>query len=317
MHFPFLKSLLWANATAGIRSPPELQVVTSSGIINGKYNNTAETVRGFIGIPYAEPPVGSLRWAPPIPKVSQDLIDASSFSNPCAQVYLYSKQSIYTVLPYKIWNSANMSEDCLYMNIWAPSIRHKQRNKGKEAAVMMFIYGGSFFSGSGSVGYYDGSYLVQDNEDIIVVTFNYRLTVFGYPNSPGLDPKKQNLALMDQYHRDPLVSAIALHSGTAPLLVTPANRENWNNLSTDLGCGAGADSLDCMRQVSQTRILEARARGNYTFYPVLDDVLVFSDYAARARRGQLARLVSMAIRNLLAGLTKRAIPANTSWNERA
>ncbi|KAK9854239.1 hypothetical protein MYU51_004095 [Penicillium brevicompactum] len=197
MYALLLIYLILRDTTAQVIPPEELQVVTSSGVINGIYNNTESTVRGFIGIPYAEPPVGSLRWAPPIPKSSEDLIDASTFSDPCAQVYIYSNQSIWSVLPYKIWNSANMSEDCLYLNVWAPSKRRDEKRRNK-AAVMMFIHGGSYFSGSGSVGYYDGTYLVQDNEDIIVVTFNYRLTVFGFPNSPGLDPKKQNLGLMDQ-----------------------------------------------------------------------------------------------------------------------
>lgn len=171
MYFPLFLSLLWAKATSHIHPPLELQIVTSSGIISGKYNNTAETVRGFIGIPYAEPPVGSLRWTPPLPKLSHNLVDASSFSNPCAQVYIYSNHSIWNVLPYKIWNKANISEDCLYLNIWAPSAKRKRQKREEKAAVMMFIHGGSFFSGSGSVGYYDGTYLVQDNEDIIVVTF--------------------------------------------------------------------------------------------------------------------------------------------------
>lgn len=163
--------LPWGHATSQVNEPSELQVVTSSGIINGIYNNTAKTVRGFIGIPHAEPPLGSLRWAPPRPKSSGNLVDASYFSSPCAQVYTYSNESIWSVLPYKIWNSANMSEDCLYMNIWAPSVKHQSRNRERKATVMMFIHGGSYASGSGSVGYYDGTYLVQDNEDIVVVTF--------------------------------------------------------------------------------------------------------------------------------------------------
>lgn len=79
------------------------------------------------------------------------------------------------------------------------------------------------------------------------------------------------------------------------MLVTPSNNENWNNLSTDLDCGIGAKSHNCMSQVPAMKILEARAHGNYSFYPVVDNVLVFPDYAARARRGKLARLVSTAV----------------------
>jgi len=170
-HLFLIFCLYWCKAIALVSQPPELQIKTSSGIINGKYNNTAQTVRGFIGIPYAEPPVGKLRWAPPRPKAPPSSpIDAFSFSNPCAQVYTYSNESIWSILPYKIWNSANMSEDCLYMNVWVPSIKRQNKRKQK-AAVMMFIHGGSYASGSGSVGYYDGTNLVQDNEDIVVVTF--------------------------------------------------------------------------------------------------------------------------------------------------
>jgi carboxylesterase type B len=169
-HIFLIFCLIWIQAAAQVGQPPELHIKTSSGIINGKYNNTAQTVRGFIGVPYAEPPVGRLRWEPPRPKSPPSHpIDAFSFSNPCAQVYTYSNESIWSILPYKIWNAANMSEDCLYMNIWAPSTKH--HSKKRKAAVMMFIHGGSYASGSGSVSYYDGTNLVQDDEDIIAVTF--------------------------------------------------------------------------------------------------------------------------------------------------
>jgi carboxylesterase type B len=169
--------LLWivlqaaSSAAIPVNHSPELRVVTSSGIVNGIYNNTAQTVRGFIGIPYAEPPVGRLRFAPPQSKPpARHPIDVSSFSDPCPQVYTYSNESIWSILPYKIWNSANMSEDCLYINIWTPSSKH-QIKRARNAAVMMFIHGGGYGSGSGSVAFYDGTNLVRDNEDIIVVTF--------------------------------------------------------------------------------------------------------------------------------------------------
>lgn len=69
-----------------------------------------------------------------------------------------------------------------------------------------------------------------------------------------------------------------------------------------------------MRQVPIMKILETRAHGNYNFYPVLDERLVFSDYPARARRGQLARLVSMGVMDVTAELMKRIIPAYTGRN---
>lgn len=169
--FNFL--LLGVNLAGALESQSELRVMTSSGLVNGKYNNSAQTVRGFIGIPYAEPPVKELRFAPPQAKSpSAHPIDASSFSCPCPQIYSYSNESIWSVLPYEIWNSAEMSEDCLYVNIWAPSNNHRGNRKAdKKAAVMMFIHGGGFTTGAASVAFYDGTNLVQNNDNVIVVTF--------------------------------------------------------------------------------------------------------------------------------------------------
>ncbi|KXG46616.1 Carboxylesterase, type B [Penicillium griseofulvum] len=224
------------------------------------------------------------------------------------------------------------------MNIWAPSVKHQ----GQELhAVMIFIHGGSYDSGGSSAAYYDGTDLVQ-NHDVIVVTLNYRLNVFGFPNSPDIDPSKQNLGLLDQrlaiewvhqniakfggdpnrillfgqsagaasvdiysyaYPDDPLVSALALESGTAPLLTTAPDHQNWNGLSIALGCGVGDKSFKCMSQVPMMKIVEARAKGVYTFFPIVDDVLVFSDYSARAKSGKLARLPT------LAGINEREVTA--------
>lgn len=94
-----------------------------------------------------------------------------------------------------------------------------------------------------------------------------------------------------QYPDDPIVSALALHSGTAPLLTSAPDHQSWNELSTALGCGVGAGSFQCMKQVPMMKIVETRANGSYRFYPIVDNVLVFSDYAARAKMGKLAKLV--------------------------
>lgn len=173
MHLFLILGAFWSNvaAVAGHR-PSELRVVTSSGFVNGIYNDSAHTVRAFLGIPYAEPPIQELRWAPPHPKSPPGRpIDASSFSSPCPQVYTYSNESIYSVLPSMIWNSGDISEDCLYINIWAPSFDHRGYRGFCRATVMMFIHGGSYDTGGSSIGYYDGTNLVQNQDDLIVVTF--------------------------------------------------------------------------------------------------------------------------------------------------
>ncbi|KAJ5588061.1 hypothetical protein N7537_010739 [Penicillium hordei] len=334
MHLFLILGTLWSNvATVAGHRHSELRVVTSSGFVNGIYNDSAHTVRAFLGVPYAEPPVQELRWGPPHPKSPPGRpIDASSFSSPCPQVYTYSNESIYSVLPSMIWNSGDISEDCLYMNIWAPSFEHRGYRGLRRATVMMFIHGGSYDIGGSSVSYYDGTNLVQNQDDLIVVTFNYRLNVFGFPNAPDIDPSKQNLGILDQrlaiewvyeniarfggdpdrillfgqstgassvdihsyaYPDNPIVSALALHSGTAPLLTTASDHQNWNELSTAIGCGVGAGSFQCMRQAPMMKIVETRTNGSYSFCPIVDNVLVFSDYSARAKMGKLAQLPTL------------------------
>lgn len=155
------------------QTPSDLIVATSSGIVHGIYNDTAHKVRAFLGIPYAEPATGDLRFAPPQPRApSQHPINASSFGAPCPQVYNYDNESIWSVLPYRIWNAEDMSEECLYVNVWTPAEHQTKKStagrKGK--AVMLFIHGGAFGEGAGSVGFYDGVDLASSG-DVVVVTF--------------------------------------------------------------------------------------------------------------------------------------------------
>ncbi|KAL4976884.1 Alpha/Beta hydrolase protein [Aspergillus desertorum] len=320
----------------------DLTVITSSGIVHGIYNDTAHRVRAFLGIPYGEPPTGDLRFAPPQPRTpAQHPINASTFGAPCPQVYSYDTESIWSVLPYRIWNAEEMSEDCLFVNVWAPAERRTKgrtaeteegRRKGKAKAVMLFVHGGGFGEGAGSVGFYDGVDLATER-DVVVVTFNYRLNIFGYPNAPGLDSAEQNVGLLDQrlavewvhqniagfggdpdrillfgqsaggasvdaytyaYPEDPLVSAFALQSGTVSLFNNAdAAHANWNRLSTAVGCGAGDESLACMRKIPFPKILHAMGDGSYAFTPVVDNRTVFADFTARARGGGQARLPTL------------------------
>ncbi|KAL4903072.1 hypothetical protein BDW74DRAFT_169285 [Aspergillus multicolor] len=314
----------------------DLIVQTTSGLVHGIYNDTTHQVRAFLGIPYAEPATGELRFAPPQSKFpSSSPYNASAFGPPCPQVYSYDNESIWSVLPYRIWNPNDMSEDCLRVNVWTPSRnnQHAGKEKSKGKAVMLFIHGGGFGEGAGSVGFYDGVDLAASG-DVVVVTFNYRLNIFGYPNAPGLEASEQNVGLLDQrlavewvhrnianfggdperillfgqsaggasvdtytyaYPDDPLVSAFSLQSGTVSLLnnVDPAH-DNWNRLSRTIGCGTGVESLHCMRSVPFTAILGALRNGSYTFTPVVDNRTVFADYPARVRDGKQARLPTLA-----------------------
>lgn len=139
-------------------------VETSYGKVQGE---KLGDVYCWKGIPYAKPPVGSLRFRPPVkPDSWEGVRDASQFSPVAAQ----ASSEIMDFLGNDI---TNMSEDCLYLNVWSPASDNKRR------PVLVWIHGGAFVSGSGSSSWYDGQPFAA-NGDVVVVTINYRLGVFGF-----------------------------------------------------------------------------------------------------------------------------------------
>ncbi|WPP42601.1 carboxylesterase/lipase family protein [Paenibacillus hunanensis] len=139
------------------------------------------------GIPYAEPPVGDLRFQPPQPpKPWQEPRDATQFGPVCEQPDSELEQAFPAhVRPVK-------SEDCLYLNIWASDTSTPDR------PVMVWIHGGAFVTGAGSLPFYDGTSFAV-NGDMVVVTINYRLGPLGFLDlsSYGM-PDSANLGLQDQ-----------------------------------------------------------------------------------------------------------------------
>lgn len=140
------------------KEAPALVRRTAQGALRG--SATGDVV-SFKGVPYAAPPVGSLRWMPPqaAPRW-HGVRDATSFASPCVQ-------------------ASGGSEDCLYLNVYAPA-----HPTTKRLPVMVWIHGGAFVSGAGSD--YDPSPLVARG-DVIVVTLNYRLGLLGALSLPELD----------------------------------------------------------------------------------------------------------------------------------
>ncbi len=134
------------------------------------------SVNAFLGVPYAAPPVGVNRWRAPQPaRPWRGVLSATHFAPSCPQ----------TLTPHGIgpWSSeyvvhGRVSENCLYLNIWTPA------HVSRPLPVMVWIPGGAFISGSGSVPVYDGRHLAA--QGIIVVTINYRLGVLGFFTDPGL-----------------------------------------------------------------------------------------------------------------------------------
>ena len=161
----------------------------ADGSVSGTLGRSPE-VRVYKAIPYAAPPVGSLRWkAPKSAAPWEGVRKADAFSPACMQAP-YPASSIYHSEPEPV------SEDCLYLNVWTAAKSSKERRP-----VMVWIHGGALTRGSGSVGLYDGESLAK--KDVIVVTINYRLGVFGFLAHPELTKESGhnasgNYGLLDQ-----------------------------------------------------------------------------------------------------------------------
>jgi carboxylesterase type B len=144
-----------------------LIVQTSSGQVHGFINQSAPLVRQFLGVPYAEPPIGSLRFAPPETKANAGVINATAFAPVCMQQFSNSS-TIYTAQVPQFLVNGGQSEDCLYLHIWAPALKTESP---QEQALPVFLYipGGSFTSGGANSLYKIPDKWIQRTQSHIVV----------------------------------------------------------------------------------------------------------------------------------------------------
>ncbi|MGI9073679.1 MAG: carboxylesterase/lipase family protein [Bryobacteraceae bacterium] len=163
------------------------QVRTASGMVEGAVSADAK-IRTFKGIPFAAPPVGSLRWRPPQPAPSWTGVrKATEFGARCMQGRIYEDM---------VFRDPGPSEDCLYLNVWTPATSAEGR-----LPVMVWIYGGGFQAGSASEPRQDGENLAK--KGVVVVSLNYRLGIFGFFSHPELTKESPhyasgNYGLLDQ-----------------------------------------------------------------------------------------------------------------------
>jgi para-nitrobenzyl esterase len=168
-----------ATTTVAATLPQTIKI--DSGDVSG-VAGTNSAVMSFKGIPFAAPPVGNLRWKPPMaPAKWSGVLKADHFSASCPQQVREGEPnpgaSPYTA-EFRVPGA--VSEDCLYLNVWTPA----KRTAGK-LPVMVFFYGGGFSAGSASVPAYDGEGLAS--KSVVVVTLNYRLGLLGFLAAPELD----------------------------------------------------------------------------------------------------------------------------------
>ena len=275
-------ALAASPSIAGQKTQKGTLIHLADGDVQGTVN---ERTRQFLGIPFAAPPVGALRWRPPTPPAPwQNVLEANAFAGSCAQLA-------------SIQGPASENEDCLYLNVWTlePAPR-------KPLPVMVWFHGGGNQQGSagdpvpfpGVPGHFYDAHVLAQERGVVVVTINYRLNVLGFFAHAALaaedsgHPYAGNQGLLDQRAALEWVRAnIAAFGGDAKRVtifgesagsqdtclqvVSPGSKALFQRaisesggcttrhptaaegaataatFTTSVGCGAVSDQLACLR----------------------------------------------------------------------
>jgi para-nitrobenzyl esterase len=206
-NIPLLSACFLYVAT--VCSAAEDPLLLDSGLISGNVSEGDPAVQVYRGIPYAAPPVGDLRWRAPQPaKPWTGVKAANAFGVQCVGRNFGSALR------------ASSNEDCLYLNVWTPA-----RVLGERLPVLVWIHGGGFQGGSGSEPSCDGTKFA--GQRVVVVTFNYRVGVFGFLAHPELTKESEhrasgNYGLLDQVAALQWVKRNIAAFGGDPAMVTIA-----------------------------------------------------------------------------------------------
>ncbi|KAH8599490.1 carboxylesterase [Bisporella sp. PMI_857] len=178
-------------------------VQTSSGPVTGHGAKNHSDVSEYLGIPFGQAPIGDLRFAAPVRFNGTEPLNGASFGPSCpvkegGSGYNFTTETIakanVTLVGPDVLGSfsnkdATYSEDCLYLNVWT-----KPQVGDAKKAVLVWVYGGGFSGGSSTVSIYNGANIVEE-QDVVLVTLNYRLSILGFPGNPA---GANNLGLLDQ-----------------------------------------------------------------------------------------------------------------------
>ncbi|KAK4494222.1 hypothetical protein PRZ48_014520 [Zasmidium cellare] len=281
------------------RQAPAPTVTVFNGVVIGtttQYADAKATNNKFLGIPFAKSP--PLRFGMPQPAESWSApLVATTFKPGCPQT---------TAIPQQI--PSGTSEDCLYLNVFTPADAAAGSNK----TVLYWVYGGNLQSGSTAVDLYDGSSMAA-NQDVVVVTFGYRINAFGFSNAPEIPVAEQNVGFYDQrlalswvrsniqaFGGDPEKITIfgqsaggysvkyLLRLPPSPLpyraaimqsqatLILGNGADSWNRLAADLGC-TGPSTLACVRAADGQQVEAIVINQSLDFPPVEDRITYLED----------------------------------------
>jgi para-nitrobenzyl esterase len=295
------------------------RVHVTGGTISG---TVVDGLSEFKGIPFAAPPVGSLRWKAPQPLTPwHGVRQTTAFGPACMQNAGAMSQAPAT---------AN-SEDCLYLNVWTPA-----KTSREKLPVIAWIYGGGFAGGSTSAPLYDGTHFAQ--KGVVFVSISYRVNAFGFLATPGLSRESGhgsgNYGLLDQiaglewiranigkFGGDPSKVTLLGHSAggfsVSMLAASPLAKELFRAVISESGANftppedspwagtnietlrmseaagdawlqsLGADTLEQARALPAEKILAAeRTPGGPRFWPPVDGYVITGDQYELWRHGQ-------------------------------
>ena len=260
-----------------------VQVKIENGTIEGMYN-THTQLQTYLGIPFAKPPVGDLRWKAPQPIENwKGVRNTKEFGPRPVQTLVFGDMKS---------RSNGVSEDCLYLNVWTPA---KRNTTG--LPVLVYFFGGGFVAGDGSEPRYDGASMAT--KGIVTVTVNYRLNIFGFFAHPELSkeaPYKAsgNYGLLDQHAALKWVQKNIAAFGGDPKRVTIAGESAGSiavsaQMSSPLSKGIIAGAIG-----------ESGAGINPTLAPVplAEAEKVGLDFATKAGYPTLAQLRALSTREV-------------------
>jgi len=185
--FSILIILLSSVGIAQNNNAFPVQVRVENGIIEGNYD-THTGIQTYLGVPFAKPPIGELRWKAPQRLDNWDGIkQTKTFGPRPMQTLVFGDMKS---------RSSGVGEDCLYLNIWTPATRNT-----KDLPVLVYFFGGGNVAGDASEYRYDGERMAK--KGIVVITTNYRLNIFGFFSHPELSAEATygasgNYGLLDQ-----------------------------------------------------------------------------------------------------------------------
>jgi para-nitrobenzyl esterase len=300
-----------------------LTVKTAQGKARGKTINDGK-VQAFLGLPYAAPPVGDLRWRAPQPPAKWNgERDATKFGAHCAQVHLWDDI---------IFQDSGPSEDCLFLNVYTPA----NATASSKLPVMFWIHGGGYAVGASSEPRHNGEFLPL--KGVVLVTINYRLGVFGYLATSELAKEANgaagNYGLLDMVAALQWVKANIINFGGDPdnvtifgesagsfavstLMASPAARGLFQKAIGESGAafsdplpadtlqareksdGAwvasqGVESLAELRALPADKVLDAAKNKKGGFWPVVDGKLLTEPAADTYAAGKQAHVPLMA-----------------------